>query len=206
MTHANFSRFSQLCTRSGINPRVAHRSWELLEKRYSEPHRQYHNLSHVDAMLALLDLPQGNPAMELAIWFHDAVYDPRAGDNEERSARLFQKSLGGSLDATKATDVVRLILATDHSKPPRGSLDESLIRDVDLSILSADPADYLAYSAAIRDEYSHVPDQEYIIGRQAVLMKFLSSRIYQTETFSVFEGAARRNIESEINRLRATPS
>lgn len=207
MLHANIDRYLGLCTRTGIGADAARHSWELLASHYSEPHRHYHNLHHIDAMLACMDHSrQGDPAMELAVWFHDVVYDPKALDNEAQSACLFQDCLSGSLNADISADVVRLILATDHSNPRSGRLDEDLIRDIDLSILAADPATYLVYCAAIRDEYSHVPDPEFVAGRQAVLVRFLSGQIYQTDKSSACEAAARRNIQSEIARLGMVPS
>ena len=195
-------RFLNLCTRLGISDDESLNVWKRLFENYSEPRRGYHNLKHVEDMLGWLDLViQGDIAMELAIWFHDVIHDPKARDNETRSAEFFEARMGGLVDAPLAGEVVRLIQATDYSRERSGRQDEDLIRDIDLSILAADPADYLAYCTAIRAEYSHVADDDFIVGRQAVLKRFLVGPIYFTDRFLALEDAARRNIELEIQRL-----
>lgn len=202
MNHATIDRFSRLCDRVSLPAGESCQIWNLLEDRYREPHRHYHNLRHITSMLEQLDrLHPGGDAVELSIWYHDIVYDPRSGENEVLSARLFEECLGRALDAKLSADVVRLILATDYSRERTGRPDEDLIRDIDLSILAADPALYTAYRVAIRREFSHVPDREFIAGRQAVLTRFLAGRIYFTVGFREFEAAARRNIAMELECL-----
>jgi len=97
----------------------------------------------------------------LAIWFHDIVYDPRAKDNEERSADEAAVFLQG----TEFVDSVRiLILATEHNEES-GSRDARLLCDIDLSILGSERELYQTYSKAIREEYAWVSDEEYRAGR-----------------------------------------
>ena len=196
------ARFSELADQLGLPSGIITRTWLLLETNYTEPHRHYHDLHHIGAMLAHLDdfLPDDSTT-ELAIWFHDVIYDPRSPGNEAASARCFEDCLGQFLDADLQADVTRLILATDYSQPRTGKADEDFIRDLDLSILAADPADYQDYCAAIRREYSHVPENEFASGRQAVMRKFLAGRIFFTEGFVGLEAAARRNLEAELVRL-----
>ena len=71
--------------------------YERLTAAYAEPHRHYHNQQHIAECLAEFDqarhLALQPEAVELALWFHDAVYDPKAGDNEEQSAALAQRCL-----------------------------------------------------------------------------------------------------------------
>ena len=127
-----------LCGRLGLPASDMDRIWLLLEGHYVESHRHYHNLQHIGSMLARLDNPHpGDDAVELAIWFHDIVYDPESPDNETRSARLFEECLGRTVAADLTADVVRLILATDYSRARTGRSDEDLIRDIDLSILAS---------------------------------------------------------------------
>jgi len=196
-------RFATLLSQAGIfDIRSNGTVWETLAAHYSEPHRHYHNLAHIDSMLDLLmSLEAGEPALELAIWFHDVIYDPKATDNEERSARFFQTSLGHALHPALAADVVRLILATQHSAPRTGLADEDLIRDIDLSILAAPPETYRTYAAAIRKEYAHVPDEAFSKGRAAVLNHFLASPVFTTPAFIGKEQAARSNLGSELVSL-----
>lgn len=199
MTLATPDRFSNLCDRFALPAGIITRVWSLLEKHYQEPHRHYHNLHHIGAMLAHLDDPPRDDATtELAIWFHDVIYDPRSRDNEAESARLFEECLGENLDPKVAADVVRLILATDYSQPRTGDPDEDFMRDLDLAVLAADPPAYHAYCVAIRREYSHVPENEFTAGRQLILRKFLAGPIYLTDEFVRLEPSARRNLEAEL--------
>ena len=172
--------------------------------RYSEPARHYHTLRHVAAMLKTLDPLRGRmedaTALELAVWFHDAVYDARRGDNEEESAAFADAVLtpAGVLEATR--DRVRhLILATKtHSALP-GDPDCRLLLDADLAILGAPPADYDAYAAAIRREYDWVSEADYKAGRVRVLSSFLNrDRLFHTDAFSALEQPARANLGREI--------
>ena len=75
-----------------------------LEAAYSEPHRHYHDRRHIQQCLALLDevpelMESERRVLTWAIWWHDAIYDPRASDNEARSAELAKRELR-DLDAT----------------------------------------------------------------------------------------------------------
>ncbi len=153
-------------------------------------------------MLTHLDGSQPDDSTtELAIWFHDVIYDPRSPDNEAGSARFFEESLGQFLDAATRADVVRLILATDYSKPRTGKPDEDFIRDLDLSILAADPATYQVYHVAIRREYSQVPEKDFTLERRRILRKFLAGRIFFTAGLVDLEAAARRNLEAELGSI-----
>lgn len=153
-------------------------------------------------MLEKLDLVgAGNIKLKFAIWFHDVVYDPKARDNEEQSAALFESTLGGHLDDDITKDVVRLILATDHGREKTGMEDEDLMRDIDLTILASSEEEYREYALAIRKEYAHVPDEDFRKGRSAVLERFLKGPIFATGSFSNLESVARRNLESERNGL-----
>src|SRR5689334_5356320 len=67
-------------------------AFERLRTAYREPHRHYHNLSHIADMLDVIDrlhaLTPNPHIVRLAVWYHDAIYDPRDKYNEERSAAL----------------------------------------------------------------------------------------------------------------------
>ncbi|WAC18500.1 hypothetical protein OVA24_14790 [Luteolibacter sp. SL250] len=191
-----------LCSRVGIPD--GDKSWSFLLAAYSEPVRTYHNLSHIGDCLRLLDkhrkLAVDADAIEMALWFHDLIYDPQANDNEEASARCARDFLGGS---PLRDEVVRLILATQHPDPSHPTADESLIRDIDLSILGSDTGTYGRYASAIRQEYHHVPDDAYAAGRAAILSKFLElPRLFMNPAFSEpLDLPARRNMAEEILKL-----
>ena len=179
-----------------------------LEARYSEAHRAYHNLAHVIDCLEEFELAKGlahePSAVEMAIWYHDAVYDLRAKDNEEQSAELATKvgndiGLPGPLNQR----VNNLILAT---KKHDASLDQDapVIVDVDLSILGREPQRFDEYENQIRQEYGWVSDEVFIAGRTAVLESFLSRKnIHSTEMFqSKYERQARENLKRSISKLQ----
>lgn len=204
MTHATQSRFQNSCARVGINEIAAASAWEKLAASYSGSHRHYHNLTHLDRMLSHMDrLALDNDAIELAIWFHDAIYDPLARDNEARSADLFTECFGKLITPSLGQEVPRLIVATDPKRPRSGEGDENLLVDIDLSILGSLPEEYGKYRTDIRKEYAIVPAPDFIKGRISVLEKFLLHPIFVTEKFAVLEAQARINIQREIELLRS---
>jgi len=174
----------------------------LLLERYGELQRHYHNAAHIVACLEQLDAVPGFVAAErqrllvqLAIFFHDAVYDPRGKDNELQSALLAERSLKNVLSAGELVDVHRLIMATEH-KHPLTVDDETLMVDIDLSILGQPQAVFDAYEKAIRAEYAFVPDEQFRTGRAAVLRTFLQRpAIFTTPFFHrQYEATARVNL------------
>lgn len=180
-----------------------------LEQAYREPARAYHNLAHIEHMLAEFGsqraLAEWPEAVELAIWFHDAVYDSRAKDNEERSAALAHDILvkaGTNMRLCSAVEL--LILATRHLHPPH-TRDEQLLVDCDLAILGQPRARFDAYEIAIRAEYAWVNDTDYRAGRTKVLEQFQSrNAIYSLPAFrNRYEAAARSNLVHSLHQLKA---
>jgi predicted metal-dependent HD superfamily phosphohydrolase len=177
---------------------------------YNEPHRAYHTVAHIAALLALFDVHGGRArdpdALRLAILYHDAVYDPRRSDNEAVSADMAERDLT-ALGAGKELieRVVQLIRATQHGAHAvdPADTDLALLLDLDLSVLAASPADYDAYAAAIRREYQHVPGLLYRPGRRRVLQAFLDAgQLYLTPSLRAqWEQPARANLAREINGL-----
>jgi predicted metal-dependent HD superfamily phosphohydrolase len=189
-----------------LTPRAT--TFSGLAARYSEPGRHYHNLVHIGEMLGIVEelagrAPEGT-AVRLAVWFHDAVYDSRAKDNEERSAELATSTLLvlGAPATTTAT-VARLILLTKTHHANADDRDGLILLDADLAILGAEAPRYDEYAAAIRREYAWVADEAYRTGRRGVLGTFLKRpRIYFTDTlFGQREERARKNIGNEMDRL-----
>jgi predicted metal-dependent HD superfamily phosphohydrolase len=144
------------------------------------------------------------PVVELAVWFHDAVYDPRATDSEEASAELAERSLPavGAAPATVA-EVARLVRLTATHDPAPGDGAGALLCDADLSILAADPARYDAYAAAVRREYGHVPDDAFRIGRAEVLRHLLGLPVLYRAVpeRAEWEVRARANLTPELSTL-----
>jgi predicted metal-dependent HD superfamily phosphohydrolase len=180
-----------------------------LERAYAEPHRRYHTRRHIEDCLAKLAAWPGlSPAerrvLIWAIWWHDAVYDPRASDNEAESAELARRDLPG-LGATPAEvdEVARLIRLTAGHHVAEDDRLGAILVCIDLSILAAEPPAYDAYSAAVRAEYAHVPDEAWRRGRAAVLQRFLETPvIFPDPGFrAAHEAQARANLAREIASL-----
>jgi predicted metal-dependent HD superfamily phosphohydrolase len=163
----------------------------------NEPQRHYHTLTHIAAMLG--HVPWGEASRELiaAIWLHDIVYDPRAADNEERSAMQALADLGGSgIDATLVADLVR---GTRHHEAGSGL--QNLLNDLDLTILGTPAPVYADYARRIRLEYAFVWEDVYRPNRARLLRKFDARQIYRTEPFGGLEAQAHRNLAWEILEL-----
>jgi predicted metal-dependent HD superfamily phosphohydrolase len=179
-----------------------------LNARYFESHRKYHTLQHLAECFALYDslttAPKNESAVELAIWFHDAVYDNGAANNEEASAAVANQTLAGTgLPLSLVDRVCHLILATRHETAGDSSLEEMVLLDVDLSILVAAPSRFFEFESQIRAEYSWVAESQFCAGRAAILKRFLArSPIYQLPLIRTkLEDSARRNLVAAIERL-----
>lgn len=205
MTYFTFQRWCELLESAGIqqNPATMFRK---IEQRYSEPHRAYHNALHIDECLREFDRVRGearNPtAVELAIWFHDVIYDPRANDNEEQSARFASECLKEASNEL-GNNISEMILSTKSHEP--GDIeDASLLVDIDLSILGNPPERFAHFESGIRTEYAWVPADVYRQKRAEILDGFLNrERIYCTESFRKrYEDAARHNLAKLIAELR----
>jgi predicted metal-dependent HD superfamily phosphohydrolase len=177
-----------------------------LAARYSEPSRHYHNLTHLHEVLEVISslTAADVPAVRLAAWFHDAVYDSRAKDNEERSADLAEAVLTSlGLPPGLVANVERLVLLTKTHSAEADDRDGQLLLDADLAILGTEEDRYDNYARAIRREYAWVAEDAYREGRRRVLEGFLKRpRIYFTdELFRSHEGRARHNLRRELGSL-----
>ncbi|MEM8718126.1 MAG: hypothetical protein AAGE84_02300 [Cyanobacteria bacterium P01_G01_bin.39] len=190
------------------DPNLAESVFANLIKAYSDKKRHYHNLHHLQHILDSLTEVQALivhfPALQLCAWFHDYIYDPQAIDNEMESAIAAEKILSKlrvNFDTLRLAQ--QIILSTRKHEPFLEETDNLIFLDVDLSILGTSPDKYLAYSQAIRQEYSHLSDRDYQTGRQQVLTQFLvKDRIYYTDYFyQKLESSARENLQTEINNL-----
>jgi predicted metal-dependent HD superfamily phosphohydrolase len=183
-----------------------------LTAAYAAPGRHYHDLQHIEALLALAEACAGEivdrDAVEAAIWLHDAVYDSRREDNEERSAALAEERLAGTASEERIARIAAMIRATaGHAMPDvadAGSRQDcALFLDMDLSVLGSPEAEFDAYEAAVRREYDWVTEDQWRQGRRAVLAGFLTRpAIYVTARFQAsHEAAARHNLTRAIGRL-----
>ncbi|MBK8092898.1 MAG: hypothetical protein IPK32_13165 [Verrucomicrobiaceae bacterium] len=174
-----------------------------LMEAWQEPQRAYHALQHLAECLGWLDRVQeevqmpNRDAVELALWFHDAVYDPRAADNEERSAEMACECL----DATLANEVRRMILVTRTHRAE--CEDELWMVDIDLAILGAERSRFDEFERQIRAEYAWVPEALYREKRAEILRGFLErGKLFQTAFFRErLEDRARENLRRLIESL-----
>lgn len=205
-------RWLNLAARFTADDFGAHATWHALHACYTEPQRKYHTLDHVAALLRLADAERAHAAqpevLEFAIWFHDAIYDPHARDNEQRSAAWARRALEAMhAEAALARQVEACILATQmHELPDTPIPDLPLFLDLDLSILAAPETDYDAYRRRIREEYAWVPEPEYRAQRATVLERFVARpKLFFTPHLAArFEARARDNIARELRALHAS--
>ncbi|MDT5041744.1 MAG: hypothetical protein QOE51_2729 [Actinoplanes sp.] len=183
---------------------------DCLLGRWSEPRRQYHDVSHLCAVLEVVDrfagLAPHPDRVRLAAWMHDAVYDPRAlGDANERDSADFAEGLLTTLGTPPAVaaEVARLVGLTAGHATEDGDDDDALLCDADLAILASAEDRYAEYAVAIRREYAHVPDDAFRGGREQVLKALLElPSIYRLAPLrEAWEATARANLARERARL-----
>lgn len=193
---------------------------------WAEPQRRYHTTAHLADVLARIDVltehdernerkernerdaptphPEDLAAVELAAWFHDAVYRPDRSENEERSAALAERALPElGIDDARTAEVARLVRLTVTHDPAPGDTNGELLCDADLGVLAGTADEYAAYAAAVRAEYGFVPDEAFRAGRAAVLRRLLElPRLFRTPYGSAhWEAPARANLATELAEL-----
>jgi predicted metal-dependent HD superfamily phosphohydrolase len=119
---------------------------ERVLRRYAEPHRRYHTWAHVRACLEARHLltEASLPEVDLALVFHDAIYEHLATDNEERSARLLlEEGRRAWLHESLLQRAQILVRATAHGVGHAIDTEEAcIVVDADLSILGSDPSSF----------------------------------------------------------------
>jgi predicted metal-dependent HD superfamily phosphohydrolase len=198
--------------------------FERLLARYREPHRRYHTVTHLAAVLSAAEdlmaqiVVSDHEAVRLALFFHDAVYDPRSDTNEADSAVLARAVLSElDVPAARVNAVAALVMATRHQTPSPvegepsplaaaahdpGDGDTAVVLDSDLAVLAAEPSRYEAYARGVRAEYTQVDDAGWRAGRAAVLRAFLDRpAIYLTAPMRSQEHRARANLAAELSAL-----
>jgi predicted metal-dependent HD superfamily phosphohydrolase len=181
--------------------------------RWREQHRYYHDAEHLAEVLSAVDelAPESGPVTDvevvrLAVWFHDAVYEGRPGDDEEQSATLARETLTElGVPEQRADRVAELIRITLHHDPTPGDAEAALLCDADLAVLAAGPERYTRYVNAVRREYAHVPEPMFRSGRTTVLKALEAMpRLYRTPAGRQrWETAARANLARELAELQS---
>jgi predicted metal-dependent HD superfamily phosphohydrolase len=182
--------------------------WASLVDAWSQPHRRYHDLAHLAAVLGVVAQLEATapdpPAVRLAAWYHDVVYDPTRTDNEQVSAERARAGLRGLVPDERRAEVERLVLLTAGHDPAPDDVNGAVLCDADLSVLAAPPKAYAAYASAVREEYAHLSDDDFIRGRIAVLESLAAlPALYRTpEAAEQWTATAAANLTAELTLLR----
>jgi predicted metal-dependent HD superfamily phosphohydrolase len=199
--------FESFAALTGDSP-TSRTEWAAVVAAWSEPHRRYHDLHHLAAVLALVDeladAATDPSAVRLAAWYHDVVYDPLRNDNEQVSADRARAGLRGLVDERRLAEVERLVLLTAGHDPAPEDADGAVLCDADLAVLASEPASYAAYASAVREEYGHLSDAEFTTGRIAVLERLLAlPQLYRLPAVAAeWTPRARANLTAELTLLR----
>ena len=199
------------------DPGLARKAGEELVDRWREPHRVYHTTLHLAVALDALDSVTVDTRISeralwharLALWFHDAVHDGVAQQDEERSAALVPELLGplagSGVSTTDLDEVARLVMVTADHDPAPDDVVGGLVSDADLAVLGGTPAVYTRYTRQVRAEYCDVPDPLFRAGRSEVLRTLLSSGpLFRTAPGAArWQAAAEANLRTELATLAA---
>lgn len=201
-------RWPQLWSLLGIDVSNTNSLVEL-QAQYAESHRAYHTLQHIAECLqhfdAVQQLIQSPVEVELALWYHDVIYDTHRNDNEEASAQWAERALFDAAVAEAITQrVTNLITLTKHVAEPVDE-DGAFLLDIDLAILGASPMRFAEYEMQVRQEYAWVSWPAFCRGRAKILQSFLQRTwIYRTTFFQkCFETQARLNLTASLAKLNA---
>lgn len=183
--------------------------YRSLVSRYEDNSRKYHNLKHIqnclDELSSVRELCKDADGVEIALWFHDSVYDTDFSNNEEKSADFaFEQLIKGGSDIKFAQKVKELILATKHNQK-QTDIDFQFIVDIDLASLAIPFDEFTENTKLIGLEYGKIPPEKFKQGRVIFLKNMLSSvreRIYFSQYFfDKYEQKARENLTKSIEML-----
>ena len=206
MKETRFKSLWRCCADPALDDRAAS-IYADVKAHYMEPHRRYHTPVHIAHCLKQLDLSKAhmdNPdAVEMAIWFHDVIYDAKATDNEQQSADYFVRLCGDELSPDFKSTVNQLIMVTIHRKHPVIN-DEKFIVDIDLSSFGLPWERMFKDSEGVRNEFSHMSDEEFYPAQKIFLDSLLARKTFCfTEFFRErHEQMARDNIRRYLESLR----
>jgi len=200
-------KWQELSQHLGLDEILTAQLWNNILEKYSESHRTYHNLSHLYSMFRIKtqweDALAHPRLFDLAIWYHDIIYNTVKKDNELQSRDLFAHDFAGILPEEDLNYVCQLILSTNKHVPIRKDFDNFLFLDIDLAVLATQRDMYRKYTNAIRREYRLYPSFLYNRGRKKIMESFLErEQIYYTDFFQEhFEEQARANVGRELEQL-----
>jgi predicted metal-dependent HD superfamily phosphohydrolase len=201
-------RFARAVVEAGGDALHARAALARLTARYAEPHRRYHTVDHVEACLTWLDWFTGSAdhpeEVELALFFHDAVYEIGSSSNESESASLARAELGQlGVRADAIERIANHVEATAHREAEVASGDAALVLDLDLTILGEGADKYDAFERTIREEYAQVPDDVFLAARRRILNRFLARGvIYRVRAVrDQLEARARDNLRRRLTEL-----
>ena len=183
--------------------------WAAVLDAWGQPHRRYHDLHHLAAVLGIVgrleEAAEDPAAVRLAAWYHDVVYDPRRSDNEAVSAERARAGLRGLVPEERIEEVARLVLLTAEHDAGQDDANGAVLCDADLAVLAGPPDAYAAYASAVREEYGHLSDEEFTAGRIAVLEHLLGlETLYRLPAVAAeWTPRARANLTAELTLLRA---
>ena len=211
--HLDRERFCRLWRRcaGGDDPHGADAIFAELAAYYGEPHRHYHTGVHINDCLSRMEQAAAelgrSDSVELAIWFHDAIYVSGAADNEAQSAEWFAGKADGVLPPDLSRQVEDYIMSTTHREPPTDPGAQFVV-DVDLSGLGMSPQMFKRDGDNIRKECAALSDAEFMRGQTRFLQSLLDrERIYLTDFFhNLCEAPARRNVGEILERYAAALS
>lgn len=184
--------------------------------RWSEPDRHFHNLKHLVHVLSRVDeLAEEThepDLVRLAAWYHGAIFDAaekaayanRGGEDEVASAELARTELASLGVSDKSVERVHdLVVALARHTANPGDFDCAVLCDADLAVLAAEPQRYKAYLKEVRAEYAHVPVEDYLRARSAILTKLVNrSMLFASPLGAAWEEPARQNVAAELHRIR----
>ena len=205
MKEARFKALWQRCASPASDERASE-IYRDLRARYMEPHREYHTPVHIAHCLKQFDLAREHmdqpDAVEMALWFHDVIYDAKANDNEQKSAVHFAKTCSDSLVPEFQSTVEQLILVTIHKEHPVTN-DEKFMVDIDLSSFGLPWDRFLKDSEGVRAEFPHLSDEEFYPAQKVFLDSLLARENFCfTEFFRArHERTARDNIKRYLKQL-----
>ncbi|WP_196894031.1 HD domain-containing protein [Aureivirga marina] len=196
--------WNKIAAKYSDNKELISEIWKKMESKYSERHRHYHNLKHIESMLQSAMFFKSEikdfDAFLFSIFFHDIIYCVSRNDNEKKSAELAEEYLQQLNVPIKIIEKCKQQIKATKYHEIEGCSDTSYLIDLDLAVLGTSEEKYKEYAINIRKEYNRYPDFLYKRGRKKILKNFLEKQnIYKTKYFQEnYESKAKENLKLEM--------